>query len=134
MSAKDDITRPFYPETFYHIFNRGNNGENVFYEEHNYPYFLKKYDFYLSMFVDTHAYCLLPNHFHILIRVKSEKDIREAAKSDLPDFRNLANLTADRIISERFRLLFLSYAKAINKEQKRRGSLFQKPFRRKRLR
>lgn len=141
MSARDDIAKPLYPDTFYHIFNRGNNGENVFYNERNYLYFLKRYDFYLSNYLDTYAYCLMPNHFYLLVRVKPEKEIFNAAEEDLPkdspedlpDFKNLANLSnsPNRIISERFRLLFLSYAKAINKEKQRRGSLFQKPFRRK---
>ena len=65
-----EANQPLLENIFYHIYNRGNNGDDVFYEARNYKYFLEKYDLYLSDFVETYAYCLLPNHFHILIRVK----------------------------------------------------------------
>ena len=58
------------PGNFYHIYNRGNNKENIFFEEKNYYYFLKKFDEYLSAFSDVYAYCLMPNHFHFLIKIK----------------------------------------------------------------
>ncbi len=54
----------------YHIYNRGNNGENIFVEERNYSYFLRLYAKYIAPIADTFAYCLLRNHFHILLRVK----------------------------------------------------------------
>ena len=56
--------------SFYHIYNRGNNKEKIFFEEKNYRHFLKLFDKYLSPYVDVYAYCLMPNHFHFLIRVK----------------------------------------------------------------
>ena len=62
---------------YYHIYNRGNNKENIFTEEDNYIYFLSKYDKYLGNLVDTYSYCLMPNHFHLLIKVKEVKDITE---------------------------------------------------------
>ena len=55
---------------FYHIYTRGINGTNLFYEERNYAYFLQKYGYYLHEVLDTYAYCLLGNHFHLLVRVK----------------------------------------------------------------
>ncbi len=122
---KKNLNQPLYPETFYHIYNRGNNREILFYKEDKYSYFLDKYLKYLSDVLDTYCYCLLPNHFHFLIKVKSEKEIQ-----DLPNLKDLANLSINEIISEKFRLFFLGYAKAINKQQNRHGSLFQKPFRR----
>ena len=48
---------------YYHIYNRGNNGENLFFEERNYPYFLKLYAHHILPVADTYAYCLLRNHF-----------------------------------------------------------------------
>lgn len=127
------LNQPLYPDTFYHIYNRGNNHEDLFYKNENYQYFLKKYHEYISDYADTYAYCLLSNHFHFLIKVKSESDL---PKQDLPNLKDLTDpkttgLSVDRIISNQFRLLFLSYAKAINKQENRDGSLFQKPFRRK---
>ena len=61
---------PLEAHKVYHIYNRGINGTNIFYEERNYAYFLEKYAHYLHNWVDTFAYCLLKNHFHLLIRVK----------------------------------------------------------------
>ena len=97
----------FNKDQYYHIFNRGNNGERIFYTPENYNFFLRRFGEYLFGSVDLFGYCLLPNHFHFLIKVR-EKDI----------------------ISEKFRLLFLSYSKAINKQTGRTGSLFQKRFKR----
>ena len=62
--------QPLEPGCFYHVYNRGNNGDNLFYNQENYKFFLRKYDEYLSPLVETYAFCLLPNHFHLLIRVK----------------------------------------------------------------
>jgi hypothetical protein len=47
---------PLQEGKYYHIYNRGNNRETLFYTEANYKYFLKKYDKYLSEYVDTYAY------------------------------------------------------------------------------
>lgn len=94
------------PGYFYHVYNRGNNRENLFYKPDNYVYFLQKYDFYLNDYLETYAFCLLPNHFHLLIKVKKRKD--------LPNPADLEGL-----ISRKFSNFFNCYAKAINKQQKR---------------
>jgi len=49
--------------SFYHIYNRGNNRENIFREERNYIYFLKLYTKYIIPVADTFAYCLLKTIF-----------------------------------------------------------------------
>lgn len=59
------------PGKFYHIWNRGNNRENLFYSSRNYEYFIRLYAEYLDPVAETYAFCLLPNHFHLLIRTKS---------------------------------------------------------------
>jgi putative transposase len=56
---------------YYHIYNRGNNRENIFFEERNYRYFLRLYVKYAEPVADTYAYCLLRNHFHFLVRIKT---------------------------------------------------------------
>ncbi len=99
---------------FYHIYNRGNNRENVFIEERNYAYFLKLYTHYIQPIADTFAYCLLHNHFHLLVRIK-----------DLTGFEDLSGL---KETSQYFSNLFNAYAKAINKAYQRTGALFQRPF------
>jgi putative transposase len=115
---------PLEPEKYYHIYNRGVNGQNIFFEERNYAFFLQKYAHYASPVVDTFAYCLLKNHFHLLIRVKSEDDIRAI----------LNGKKADKSISwhasNAFSSLFQSYSQAINKRFGRTGQLFEEPFHR----
>ncbi|MEM6842901.1 MAG: transposase [Bacteroidota bacterium] len=125
--AKDVI--PLEPDCFYHIFNRGNNRENIFYNQENYRYFLRRYDQYLSNYLDTFCFCLLPNHFHLLVRIKPANDILSQAQIDFK--KN--TMAPEVLVSERFRRFFLSYSKSINKQTKRVGSLFQKPFRRKKV-
>jgi len=59
---------------YYHIYNRGNNGENIFFEERNYHHFLKLYARHVAPVADTYAYCLLRNHFHVLVRIKTVEE------------------------------------------------------------
>ena len=118
--------------SFYHIYNRGINGANLFYEERNYGYFLQKYAFYMCDVVDTYAYCLLKNHFHLLIRVKENL---VAANTEPSGFKNTLGLknglhTPEHIISKKLSDLFNSYSKSINKAQNRTGGLFETPFKR----
>jgi len=68
--------QPMYePEGIYHIYNHANGSEDMFIDEENYYYFLKKYAEKLNGVVSTFAYCLMPNHFHLLIKVRSEKTL-----------------------------------------------------------
>ena len=114
---------PLFYDTYYHIFNRGTNRENIFLEERNYAYFLKLYAKYIEPVAETFAFCLLRNHFHLLVRIKTELEIKEF----LNDSQVLVNIH-DSYPSQRFSNLFNAYAKAINKTYGRTGSLFQHPF------
>ena len=67
------------PGEYYHIYNRGNNGETLFREQRNYPYFLKLYTKYIEPVAETYAYCLLKNHFHFLVRIKNWRSARTAS-------------------------------------------------------
>ena len=62
-------------DSFYHIYNRANGNEKLFVNAGNYEYFLKRYDYYITPIADTFAYCLMPNHFHFLARIKNDKEI-----------------------------------------------------------
>ncbi|MBT3338672.1 MAG: transposase [Anaerolineae bacterium] len=108
---------------FYHIYNRGNNREKFFLEEENYHYFLKQYQKYLSGFVDTYAYCLMPTHFHFVLRIKETSKV-----SGTFEVSSRKKLTP---LEKAFRDFFISYAKSINKHYDRTGSLFQYKFKRK---
>ena len=59
-----------------HIYNRGNNRENLFKEAKNYPYFLKLYSKHVERVASTFAYCLLRNHFHFFVRIKTGRTDR----------------------------------------------------------
>lgn len=71
------------PDKYYHIYNHANGFENVFRCKENYLFFLRKYRFHLLPFFDTYAYCLMPNHFHLLIRVKSREEMLESMEKIL---------------------------------------------------
>ncbi len=125
---------------YYHLYNRGINGTNLFYEERNYTYFLSKYAHYMCDVLDTYAYCLMKNHFHLLVRVKPNLSSNLNLSSNPTGFQNLSGLeglekksglhSPDRLVSKKFADLFNSYSKSINKAQNRTGSLFETPFNR----
>jgi putative transposase len=112
--------------TFYHIYNHANGKENLFTCEENYRFFLQKFTMYIEPIAETYAYCLMPNHFHFLIRIKDEYELQKKFPTDLTGFKNLSGL-----LSKQFSNLFNSYAKAYNLMYSRKGSLFSRPFKRK---
>lgn len=135
---------PLLYDTYYHIYNRGVNGENIFVEERNYDLFLKLYERHITPVADTFAYCMLRNHFHVDLRVKSEEEILENKKTLRVSSVNNRNgkqesLTnqdegqsrkplGSKFVSDQFSNFFNAYAKTINKAYGRTGSLFQHPF------
>lgn len=92
----------FFNDCYYHVYNRGVNHSNIFLAKRNYYFFLEKVKQYLSPCLEIVAYCLMPNHFHLLILVKREEEVLTALKK-----------------------LFLSYSKSFNKETNRSGTLFE---------
>lgn len=70
----------FYPNGVFHIYNHANGDELLFRKDDNYHYFLKKFVDYLEAILETFAYCLMPDHFHFLIRIRSERVLREYFK------------------------------------------------------
>lgn len=119
------------PESTYHVYNRANGNEKLFKSSDNYYYFLNQYFTYISPFADTFCYCLMPNHFHLLIRIKKVAELR---LENLPGFKNLAGLSTEEFISKgiskQFSNFFNAYSKAFNKQNNRKGSLFIKPYKR----
>jgi len=65
------------PNTSYHIFNHANGFENIFREDENYRFYLEKYTAFISPVAETYAYCLLPNHFHLVVRIRKREVIEE---------------------------------------------------------
>lgn len=93
------------PGNIYHIYNQGNNKEKIFFGRDNYLYFLKKLRRKLYPHLEFLAYCLMPNHFHLMVW--------------LGDSFSRERFTHD------YRILLSSYTRAINKQEKRSGSLFR---------
>ena len=122
-------TEPIEHGHFYHIYNHGVGGRELFLERANYEYFLKLYDKYVSVVAETYGWVLMKNHFHFLVRIKEQEEI------NTPD--RVQNPVRDRRLyknpSLHFSHLFNSYAQAINKRQQTRGALFERPFNRKQI-
>ena len=53
---------------YYHLYNRGNNRERIFFERENYLFFLRRLRKYVVSALDIVAYCLMPTHYHLLVR------------------------------------------------------------------
>ncbi|MDT0644093.1 hypothetical protein RM553_14745 [Zunongwangia sp. F363] len=115
---------PLEPDKFHHGYNRANGNENIFKNKENYRFFLQQYKKYIVPLADTFCYCLMPNHFHFLFRIKSEPELKK-----LVDFPN--SPAVEKFLSKGFSNFFSSYTQAFNKQQNRRGSLFMKNFKRK---
>lgn len=117
---------PLEPDHFYHIYNRGINGGQLFFNHQNYLYFLRLISEKVKPVAKIHSYCLLKNHFHLLVKIKSEDVIRQI-------FSDKKNFEIENIISQQFSNTFNSYSQAINKHFGRTGKLFELPFRRKEI-
>lgn len=114
--------QPIIEGCYFHIYNRGVNGEGIFKEKRNYYHFLEKYKFYCGDILKTLAYCLLKNHFHLLVRIKENAEVpRRDGKEGM--FR----LNASKQLGH----FFNPYAQSINKAYNRTGPLFESPFERK---
>jgi REP element-mobilizing transposase RayT len=114
--------------TYYHIYNHANGDDNLFLEEENYNFFKKKYHQHIDPIAETIAWCLMPNHFYLLVKIKSE----EAVASTFLKFETLEKFEQRcTFLSKQFSNFFSSYTQSFNKVYKRRGSLFIKNFKRK---
>lgn len=122
---------PLLFDTYYHIYNRGVNGGNIFVEERNYDLFLKLYEKHITPVVDTFAYSMLRNHFHVSLKTKTEEEIKETLRVSSISRKPLGSVIKPLgfdYISRQFSNFFNAYAKTINKAYGRTGSLFQHPF------
>ena len=103
------------PNEFYHIYNRGNNKQRIFFNDANYLFFIKKIRDQLLPVSKIISYCLMPNHFHLII-MATENSVKERATFGGKPMQEFAY---------RVGILLSSYTQAINKQNKTTGSLFQ---------
>jgi putative transposase len=112
----------------YHVFNRGNNSQTVFFSHENYLFLLEKLRKSILPHADILAWCLMPNHFHLMIEVKHmEIEIVEQFGSEgFTLSETLTKPTKKRTLNDSIGIMIRSYSRAIQKQQKITGSLFQK--------
>lgn len=115
-------TTPLLGGKYYHIYNRGVNHQRIFFKETNYRLFLFLLAKYLEPYSQILAYCLLPNHFHLVIYIDDEMDNGES--NFVYGNQKVNN------ISDQFRKMMISYSTIVNKQEGRSGSLFGSRFKR----
>lgn len=127
------------PEHYYHIFNHAVGNENLFNNDKDYLYFLAMLKKHVLPVSELLAYCLMPNQFHLIIRLKSEDTIRDFINSNSKATRLSSGREAtvvpqiDKALSQIFSNFFNTYAKHYNFLKKRTGTLFKRAFRRKEI-
>jgi putative transposase len=118
----------FEANHIYHIYNRGNNSQNIFFNKDNYLFFLKKIKTHICPFADILAWCLMPNHFHLMIHVnfleiELEKKLNVSKDKYGVKWGTIPN--DKRTLNQSIAIMLRSYTRAINNQENRTGSLFQ---------
>lgn len=113
----------FEQEYIFHLYNQGNNKQSIFYTDENYIYFLKKIKKHILPYADVLAWCLMPNHFHLMIYVRKTEII--VPDSELMT-RSHRLTIRPRTLNNSIAIMLRSYTRAINKQENFSGSLFRK--------
>ena len=102
----------FEENRLYHIYNQGNNRKRIFFNKRNYELFKNKIKIFINPYADIIAWCLMPNHFHLMILVKDvELVYGEKSKK--------------RTLNQSIGILLRSYTRVINAENQLTGALFR---------
>jgi len=113
----------------YHIYNQGNNRQKIFFEQENYLFFLRKIKIYILPYADILAWCLMPNHFHLMVYVLESQCLTssEALTNDANNSQSLnqSQTLTKRTLNESIGIMLRTYTRAINKQENRTGSLFK---------
>ncbi|MCW3808007.1 hypothetical protein [Plebeiibacterium marinum] len=119
----------FQPDQLYHIYNQGNNRQKIFFTRENYLFFLDKIHKHILPYCDVLAWCLMPNHFHLMVKVNSfysPGDYKHLANSHPVNKKHLANShPGSKTLNNSIAIILRSYTRAINIQEKRSGSLFR---------
>ena len=110
----------FIPNEIYHVYNRGNDKQTIFFNDNNYIFFLNKVRKEWKRYCEILCYCLMPNHFHFMLVPNEEACNSIYLGNKLTHLQNLSK-TIGKTLS--------SYTKAINIQNKTTGNLFQKKTR-----
>ena len=107
----------FEPNEVYHLYNKGNNKQIIFFNDNNYIFFLKKIREEWLKYCHILTYCLMPNHFHFMI-LPNEDGCKNIILAD--------KVTHIQNLSKAIGKTLSSYTKAINIQNKTTGNHFQK--------
>jgi putative transposase len=118
------------PETTYHIYNHANGLERIFFEDRHYHFFLKQYTLYITPICETFSYCLMPNHFHLLVRIRPQKELERFFDGLQLLRKKTRTAPLAKLLTQQFSNLFNSYTQSVNKDIGRMGSIFMKNYRR----
>jgi len=105
----------------YHIYNQGNNSRNIFFKRDNYLFFIEKIKMYIKPYADILAWCLMPNHFHLMVLIKDVELLISSSDTMTLSHR----ITKTRTINNSIAIMLRSYTRAINKQENFKGSLFK---------
>ena len=104
----------FTPNNIYHIYNQGNNRQTIFFNRQDYLIFMNLYKKLIHPNTDTIAWCLMPNHFHFMI--KTDDRCSTILKQ--------GGIFIDPVTNG-FRKLLSSYARIFNNQNQQTGSIFR---------
>lgn len=110
---------------FYHIYNRGNNSQKVFFNRENYLFFLRKMKKHLSPFISVVSWCLMPNHFHLVVYVHRNCIRKSELSNNNGQLMPSVQSDSETTLNDAIGVLLRSYTRAIQKQENIKGSLFQ---------
>ena len=134
----------FESSGIYHIYNQGNNRQKIFFNRANYLFFLQKVRTYVQPYGNILAWCLMPNHFHIMAEVEKVA-IPVPVSSDgvtlNPESVNngvtlshpvtkvpaLSHPVTNKLrtLNDSIGIMLRSYTRAVNLQERRTGNLFR---------
>ncbi|NCU06126.1 MAG: hypothetical protein GXC73_19385 [Chitinophagaceae bacterium] len=105
----------FIEHEVYHLYNRGNNKQPIFFNQANYNYFLSRIRSDWKPHCEILAWCLMPNHFHFMLQATANSCV------EIPSYGGKPM----QVLARKIGLMLSSYAQYINRQNKTSGSLFQ---------
>lgn len=119
------------PNNCYHIYNHAVGTEDLFKQNRNYDFFIMKWNQFITPYFANYAFCLMPNHFHFLVKAKPITNVlkNKIQQENTQKANAFINQTVEINVfyESQFKRFFNSYTNSINKqEENRHGSLFKK--------
>lgn len=132
----------------YYIYNQGNNRRDIFFNTENHLFFIKKIKKFILPYADIIAWCLMPNHFHLMVLVREEKipiiesnTVTRSNSNTVTQSHGVTKSENDtktpshgvtknnsiktRTFNDSIGIMLRSYTRAINKQENFSGKLFR---------